>query len=84
MIDLNFKAFLEMGLNEPGRAGQHFWKPETPLISDKPEITPAGKKTHLKGVHLNQGFRPMYPAPFKGVTAEKLGIKIKKIPKFKK
>lgn len=82
-MELNFKAFLEVGLNEPGRAGQHFWKPEAPIINDNPQITPSDKKTHLKGVHLNQGFRPMYPAPFRGITADKLGIKVKKIPKPK-
>jgi len=82
-MDLFFKKFLEgnaTGLNAPGRAGQHFWKPETPIFNDNPQIEP-DVKHHLKGVHLNAGFKPMYPAPFKGLTADKFGIKIKKIPK---
>jgi len=78
---LNFKEFL----NSSGRAGQHFWKPESPTIN--PLATPSNDKNvkhHIKGVHLNAGFRPMHPVPFKGVTADKLGIVIKKIPKLKK
>ncbi len=82
-MELHFKDFLEFGLNEPGRGGQHFWNPETLMTKNNPRLTRSDKKKHLKGVHLNQGFRPMYPAPFKGITAEKLGIKVKKIPKPK-
>lgn len=85
-MELNFKEFLEgqYGLNAPGRAGQHVWKPESPVISD-PLV---GKTTFdgpekLKGVKLNQGFRPLPAAPFRGITADKFGIQVKKSPKPK-
>jgi len=83
MHNLQFKEFLEGHiLNAPGRAGQHVWKPEgSSLNADVPQIEPSDKKTHLKGVHLNAGFKPKYPAPFKGLTADKFGIKVSKVAK---
>jgi len=82
MNELNFKQFLEgyYGSSDIGRGSQKFWKPETPLVSNHPEIE-ASKNKHLKGVHLKHGFRPMYPAPFRGLTADKFGITVKKVPK---
>ena len=81
--DLFFKDFLEShtGLNAPGRAGQHVWKPETPVIADKTMHGPEKKKSKIKGVNLNHGFRPLPPAPFKGVTADQFGIKVVRVPK---
>ncbi|RDJ35320.1 MAG: hypothetical protein DWQ19_10930 [Crenarchaeota archaeon] len=81
MIELHFKQFLE---TLTGRAAQKIWKPETPVIKDNPKLSRADQKKRLKGVHLNQGFRPQFPAPFKGLTADKFGIKVRKIPNPKK
>ena len=81
-MELNFKEYMS-ALNAPGRAGQHFWKPETPVLNDPtmPKIDIKHGTKHLKGVHLNSGFRPLYPAPFRGVTSDKFGIKVKRVPK---
>jgi hypothetical protein len=82
-MDLYFKDYLEnvTGLNAPGRAGEKVWAAPSVVTSDHPQIEPSDAKHHVKGVHLKSGFRPMYPAPFKGVTADKFGIKVKKIPR---
>jgi hypothetical protein len=86
-MELDFKGFLEgsaAGLNAPGRAGQHFWKPETPMLRDNTpqSVNPQmDKKKPLKGTSLNAGFRPLPPAPFKGLTADKFGIKKVRVPK---
>lgn len=81
-MELYFKDFLEgvYGLNAPGRAGQHVWKPETPVTHYNPHEKHFSKEK-LKGTNLNQGFKPLPPSPFKGLTADKLGIKTKKVPK---
>ncbi len=86
-MELRFKDFIEgtqAGLNAPGRAGQHFWKPETPITHDPMThtLTPQGNKP-IKGVHITSQLGPMQPASFKGLRAQDLGIKVKKVPKFK-
>lgn len=85
-MELNFKEFIEgsFGLNQPGRAGQHVWKPETPPIGDDSFRMPTPDKSKkLKGTSLNSGFRPLPPQSFKGITADQFGIKTTKIPKPK-
>ena len=82
--EFNFRAFIEgsaFGLNAPGRAGQHIWKPETPITSGPAHQSQIDKKKPLKGVDLGKGFKPLPPAPFKGLTADKFGIKKIQVPK---
>lgn len=85
-MDLDFRGYLEVtfGLNAPGRAGQHVWKPETPIISDpnKPKFDNNLKK--IKGVNLDGGFRPGFIAPFKGLTGKDFGVKVVKSPNLDK
>ncbi len=80
--NLSFRDFLE-SLNAAGRAGQHVWKPETPPIhgtdlSQNPSANPL-PKTKLKSVNIDKGFRPLPPAPFKGLSGEDFGIKFKRV-----
>jgi hypothetical protein len=89
MIELNFMEFLEavVGPNQPGRAGQHVWKPEAPVLMKDPMSTsiapsdkPGSGNKHIKGVDLKNGFRPMYPANFKPLSGKDFGYKIKTVP----
>ena len=82
-MELNFKKYLEgnFGLNAPGRAGQHIWKPETPILNDPAKPNFKKPTNPLKGTDLNTGFRPGFLAPFKGMSGEKFGIKVKRVPK---
>ena len=78
LFELDFKKYLEH-LNASGRAGQHVWKPETPILgpaSQKPELP---KQTKMKSIDLKSGFRPMHVAPFKGLQASDFGVKTKKL-----
>lgn len=84
-MDLNFKEFINtqgsaVGLNAPGRAGEHVWKPKLPPTHDPhtPQIEPIKSP---KGARLDRGFRPLPPAQFKGLTGEDFGIKKIRSPK---
>lgn len=79
-MEFSFRNFLEA---QTGRAAEKFWLPATPLVQSHEPIQQSVNK-HLKGVHLDAGFKPLYPAPFKGLKPEDLGYKIKKVPKIKK
>jgi hypothetical protein len=83
---LNFRYFIEgqMGLNAPGRAGQHVWKPETPILHDPDIVKDQGHGTkHSKTVDISNSYKPMIPVPLKGMTAKDFGSKIKRVPKPK-
>lgn len=84
---LNFKEYLESSyhhaVNAPGRAGQHVWKPETPVLRDPTPKNPEMKKSDLKPANIKSGFAPLIPAPFKGLTGKDFGIKIQKINSIK-
>lgn len=88
MTLLNFKDFIEgkIGPNAPGRAGQHVWKPETPVFHDpatqidNPNV---GGTKHTKTVDISNSYKPMVPAPLKSLTAKDFGAKIKRVPKPK-
>lgn len=66
-------------MNASGRAGQHVWKPETPILSPASQKTELPKETKIKSIDIKQGFRPMHVAPFRGIQASDFGVKIKKI-----
>lgn len=62
---ISFKEFI----NSPGRSGQHVWKPETPITSDKKDISV--KKHKIK---------PGLITPYSGVSSSEFNIKFKKMP----
>ena len=79
-----------IGPNQPGRAGQHIWKPETPVSATDPmlpdakasnsNVGPNGGTKHAKNVDIKNGFRPMYPANMKPLDGKDFGYKIKRVP----
>lgn len=79
-MDLNFKEYFE-AFGASGRAGQKFWKPETPVLHDPKQQPTTKGNEHIKGVRLDSAVRAMQPAPFKGLTGDKFGIQVKKVPK---
>lgn len=83
---LNFRDFIEgqIGFNTAGRAGQHVWKPESPITHDPDMVKDQGHGTkHTKNVDISNSYKPMVPVPLKGLTAQDFGSKIKRVPKPK-
>ena len=80
---IKFKKYLESIGNLPGRAGQHVWKPESPVLHD-PVLDKNDKTISVKkNIDISKTYKPLYPAPLKPLSARDFGAVIKKVPKPK-